>query len=100
MGSKNRINTKEINEIFRLNRLGFVYYEGMEKIIVWEDCDPSTPIQDMIRSAIKFYAFNYGRRPDFCVVHTDRGADVSNVDGIEVQSRESVMPQHVLVGVK
>jgi hypothetical protein len=90
----------KIYEIFRLNRLGFDYYQGMEKIIVWEDCDPSTPIQDMIRSAIKFYAFNYGRRPDFCVVHSDRGAEVSKVDGVEVQARESVMPHHVLVGVR
>jgi len=76
------------------------YYQGMEKIIVWEDCDPSTPIQDMIRSAIKFYAFNYGRRPDFCVVHSDRGAEVKKVDGVEVQLRETVKPHHVLVGVR
>jgi hypothetical protein len=72
----------------------------MEKIIVWEDCDPSTPILEMIKSAIHFYSFNYGRRPDFCIVHSGRGLEVPVVEGVEVQARESVMPHHVLVGVK
>ena len=72
----------------------------MEKIIVWEDCDPATPILEMVHSAIQFYVFNYGRRPDFCIVHSARWADVPEVEGVEVQVRENVQPQHVLVGVK
>lgn len=72
----------------------------MEKIIVWEDCDPATPTLEMIQSAIQFYSFNYGRRPDFCVVHSGRHVGVTAVEGVEVQSRENVMPYHVLVGIK
>jgi hypothetical protein len=80
--------------------MDLIYHSGMEKIIVWEDCDPATPIMEMIHSAIQFYAFNYGRRPDFCIVHSGRGVDVPQVEGVEVQARENVQPNHVLVGVK
>lgn len=85
--------------------------------MLWFDNDPKTQLDDKIQRAASYYTEKYGNPPTVCFVHPsmidtpeglaemDQGSNGSqsqasiNLNGIELRSNHSVLPNHFWIGI-
>lgn len=72
----------------------------MREGMLWFDNSDTRPIVDKVIRAADYYHSNYGTRPTLCFVHpTALLAGPVQVEGIEVRTTNSVLPNHFWLGV-
>lgn len=72
----------------------------MDVGMLWMDDDKKSSLDEKIRKAAAYYLEKYGQKPDLCLVNQAMLAEEKNVDSIQVQPANNVLPNHFLVGVK
>ena len=69
--------------------------------MLWFDNDPKVDLVTKIQRATEYYQNKYGQKPDLCYVHPSMIAEKKQrAVGIEVQSNQMVLPNHLWLGVK
>lgn len=69
--------------------------------MLWFDNDPKVDLLTKIQRATEYYQNKYGQKPDLCYVHpTMIDEKKQRTTGIEVQSNQMVLPNHLWLGVK
>lgn len=68
--------------------------------MLWMDDDKKSSLDDKIRKAAAYYLEKYGQKPDLCLVNRALLTEEKNVDSIQVQPANNVLPNHFWVGVK
>jgi hypothetical protein len=68
--------------------------------MLWMDDDKKSSLDEKIRKAAAYYLEKYGQKPDLCLVNQAMIDEEKNVDAIQVQPANNVLPNHFWVGVK
>lgn len=70
--------------------------------MLWFDSDPQRDLGARIERAIDFYRSKYRREPNLCFIHpsTSNGDCLDLVDGVEIRTSLSVLPDHFWLGVE
>jgi hypothetical protein len=69
--------------------------------MLWFDNDPKVDLITKIQRATEYYQNKYGQKPDLCYVHPSMLPERrQRTIGIEVQSNQMVLPNHLWLGVK
>ncbi len=73
----------------------------MQVGMLWQNEARGGDLPSQIRRAAGYYRRKYGQQPNECYVHPSMLADAGplEVDGIVVRPLESVLPQHLWLGV-
>lgn len=68
--------------------------------MLWYDNDPKTSLAKKISKAATYYQEKYARIPNLCYVHPATIGSLELTDAvIEVRISQSVMPNHIWMGV-
>lgn len=71
----------------------------MREGMLWFDNSDQRELKAKIERAAQYYQTKYGTRPTLCFVHPTMLLDgPSNVDGMEIRSTNSVLPNHFWLG--
>lgn len=69
--------------------------------MLWFENDKGKPVDKRIAEAVGFYRQKYGLEPNVCMVSMQDAPEGERwLDGVEVKSSRSVLPNHYWVGVK
>lgn len=67
--------------------------------MLWFDNDPKADLPTKIGRATSYYAKKYGTQPNLCFVHPSQGNGTVSIDGIEIRTNRSILPNHFWVGM-
>jgi len=68
--------------------------------MLWFDNDPKRSLDKKIHAAVEHYVKKYGAHPDMCYVHPKMLPPIPpEVPGVTVRANQSVLPDHIWVGV-
>lgn len=71
----------------------------MREGMLWFDNSDQRELKAKIERAAQYYQTKYGTRPTLCFVHPTMLLDgPSSLDGMEIRSTNSVLPNHFWLG--
>jgi hypothetical protein len=70
--------------------------------MLWLDSNPQRDLGARIERAIAYYRSKYRREPNLCFIHpsTSNGDCPDPVNGVEIRTSISVLPDHFWLGVE
>lgn len=69
--------------------------------MMWFDADKQRSLERRIGRAVSYYQEKYGRQPTICFLNPGTaGQQPPAVDGLQLQTSASVLPDHFWLGVK
>jgi hypothetical protein len=69
--------------------------------MLWFDNNPTRTLAQKIEEAAAYYQKKYGTTPNLAFVHPwmQTPGSSNNVDGIEVKTSKSILPNHIWIGI-
>lgn len=69
--------------------------------MLWFDNDSKKSLETKVHEAAQYYREKYGAKANLCYVHPSMSmADVHHLNGIEVRTSRSILPNHLWLGVE
>lgn len=66
--------------------------------MLWFDNDPKADLALKVSRAVRYYEGKYGKKPTLCYVHPSM-SDETRLDGVEIKTTRSVLPNHLWIGI-